>query len=147
MVKPQQVEQTVDQEDRHPLVEAHPVGCCFPGCSVQGDDHIAEEFLGQMLSPSLLHGKGQDVGRPLFVAVLLVELRHVGVVKEQNAQFAPRAAAEGQQPVGPLPELFQADARGRGRLAGNEYGHGGLSVFWRLSGGAGGGFPCRRRRE
>ena len=68
-------------------------GLCLAGiasCSLRRDHHVAKQLRLYTAPLAFLHGKGDDVGRPVFPQVIAIDLLDSDIVDDQNRQQGVR---------------------------------------------------------
>ena len=92
VIIPEQMQNTVYEELRETFPEVDAGVAGLPHRGVCRYDHVTEELGGDPGEPALLHGKRDDVGWPLAVQILPVQLCYGGVVNDKYGEFAVRTA-------------------------------------------------------
>jgi hypothetical protein len=95
MVVPQEMEYPMDKEQSKLVLQGHTPLLGFPlGCFCRYDD-IPQEERVQITLFLPLHREGEDISGAIAREVFTIELLHIVIIKEQNAQFmlmTPQAA-------------------------------------------------------
>jgi len=87
MIIPQQVQDPMDKEQCHFLIDGHIPLLGFPLGRLRRYDHVAQDLGMQPPVFSLPHRKGEDIGRVITGAVAAVELRYFIIVDQEDAQL------------------------------------------------------------
>ena len=112
-----QMQEAVDDQAGEPVVQADPLGHGLAPGGVHRNEDVAQLGLGQHCARLAFHRKGEDVGRPLFLAVLLVVGGHLGIVEKDHAHLSRVQAQQAEQPVAVLLEHGQVEMVRPGRFA------------------------------
>ena len=112
-----QMQEAVDDQAGEPVVQADALGHGLAPGGVHRNEDVAQLGLGQHCARLALHREGEDVGRPLFLAVLLVVGGHLGIVEKDHAHLSRVQAQQAEQPVAVLLEHGQVEMVRPGRFA------------------------------
>ena len=91
VVVAQEMEEPMDEEPSHLLIEADAVCDRLSLCSLRIYHHIPQqEFgVGRQLLHAVIKGKRENIGGPLHVPVNTIEVFHSHVIDEEYPEFSP----------------------------------------------------------
>jgi hypothetical protein len=94
VIVPHEVKNAVDEEEGELFVKEVPLGGRLAQGGLQRDDYIAQEVRIDLRTLAFAHGKGEDVGGPGAIKILLIELRDLQVIDQGKTQFRIRISQD-----------------------------------------------------
>ncbi len=94
MIVAEQMQNTVQQQKYKLMLERHTRFGGIGSSALGGDHHIPQQQRLQATPLSLLHGKRDDIGRPVALQVIAVDLLNAVVINQQNRQFCVRKSRD-----------------------------------------------------
>lgn len=94
MVVAKQMQDAMQQQKAEFLLKRNIRFSSVSSRCVDGDNDITQDIGTKVPSLPLLHGKGDDVGRPVALQIVSIDLPDAGVVNQQNGQLGLRTSRD-----------------------------------------------------
>ena len=94
MIVTKQMKDTVQQQKSQFMLHRDGRFGSILGSALRRDHHVSKQHGRQPAPFTFLHGKGNNIGRPVALQILAIDLLNPGIIENQDRQFRLRKSRD-----------------------------------------------------